>query len=372
MFYKNYLTDNILPFWTDNAIDKQNGGMFCNLDKTGKVTDFKKYIWFNARALWSFATAYNTIEPKKEYMYACEKIYTFLKKCVLSDGRLPLCADKDGNALEKTELFHGEAHAAMGLAAYYKACKDEDVKNSAIAFFEIAYNMYMSNKARKETDKDGKERYIFGRDMFALSVAQAMRSGNIDDERIEILASECIKNIADTGYINHNLKVVNEYVGCNGEVYDNCCFGHLYEAAWFVLYEGELKKDEKIKNLGKTILDYTITREENKEFEAVRMGSTSDYNEYFWWPQCEAIIAYYLAYNIFKDEFYLNCAKRIEDFAFKSFADKNGAEWFTKCDKYGNVTDSTKGSRIKGVFHLPRMLMTLSALDETGSIVGFM
>ncbi|MBQ4629998.1 MAG: hypothetical protein IJB70_03325, partial [Clostridia bacterium] len=41
MNYKKYLSDNILKFWLDNAIDYENGGIFTSLDKNGKQQAIK-------------------------------------------------------------------------------------------------------------------------------------------------------------------------------------------------------------------------------------------------------------------------------------------------------------------------------------------
>ena len=211
MNYKNYITENILPFWLNNSFDKKKGGIFFAVNKDGEVTCKNKNTWFTGRALWSFATAYNVVEPKDEYLSACKSLYTYLTNCIMPNGRLPFVTDTDGNVLETKNLFHGEAHAAFACAAYYKACKDEAVKNNALRFFDIAYKLYMTGDARKETTANNTERYIFGRDMFALSLAQAMRSSGIKDERIEILAQESVKNIINTGYINDDLNRKNYF-----------------------------------------------------------------------------------------------------------------------------------------------------------------
>ena len=45
MDYRKHLTQDILPFWLDNAIDEEFGGIFTRLDKTGKLYGIrqKKY-----------------------------------------------------------------------------------------------------------------------------------------------------------------------------------------------------------------------------------------------------------------------------------------------------------------------------------------
>ena len=76
MNYKKYLTDNILPFWLDNAIDKEKGGIFYSLDKNGNNDCKDKNIWFSGRALWSFANAYNTVDKKTEYFFRSQSMIT--------------------------------------------------------------------------------------------------------------------------------------------------------------------------------------------------------------------------------------------------------------------------------------------------------
>ena len=37
MDYKKHLVEDILPFWLDNAVDYENGGIYTCLDKKGKI-----------------------------------------------------------------------------------------------------------------------------------------------------------------------------------------------------------------------------------------------------------------------------------------------------------------------------------------------
>ena len=62
--YSHFLCNNILSFWLDNAIDEKNGGIYTQLDRTGKIYGTEKSVWFQGRALWSFMKAYNFIEKK--------------------------------------------------------------------------------------------------------------------------------------------------------------------------------------------------------------------------------------------------------------------------------------------------------------------
>jgi hypothetical protein len=45
-FYKNFLLDNVIPFWLRNGLDKENGGIFTCLNRDGSLMDSDKSVWF--------------------------------------------------------------------------------------------------------------------------------------------------------------------------------------------------------------------------------------------------------------------------------------------------------------------------------------
>lgn len=369
--YREYLTENILPFWIEYAFDRELCGMFTSLDKKGNVISDDKSVLFNGRSLWTFAHAYNTIEKKKEYLDACESLYAFYKKCILPDGRLPFLAKKNGEAIEKRESFHVEGFAAMGCAAYYKACKREDVRKSAIDFFEIVLRIY-NEKATTTMKKDGVTYNIMGAEMMILNICQFMRSSGIEDSRFEKLIDEAINNIKTYGFIDDKNKRVREYApaGQPDEFGENeyTCFGHLYELAWFMMSEGEIKENKEICNLGKKIMDYSL----NMESDICPLRTSNTGYEYLWWPQCEALAALALGYNIYRDKKYKESFDILFKFVMEKFADKENGEWIMSCDKEGNPLNSNKGGLFKGPFHLPRLFMMLSCLEDSGSITEYM
>jgi N-acylglucosamine 2-epimerase len=75
----------------------------------------------------------------------------------------------------------------------------------------------------------------------------------------------------------------------------------------------------------------------------------------FWWPQCEAIIATLLAYQLTGNEKYAGWHRMIHEYAHKTFTMRNtvsGLVTFTGMVEYHRPS---KGVIIKGPFHLPRM-----------------
>ena len=80
MNYIKHLTEDILPFWLDNAIDEEQGGIFTQLDEKGNVYGTEKSVWFQGRALYIFSFAYNCGIKDEKLLKAAKKIFEFLPK----------------------------------------------------------------------------------------------------------------------------------------------------------------------------------------------------------------------------------------------------------------------------------------------------
>lgn len=83
-----------------------------------------------------------------------------------------------------------------------------------------------------------------------------------------------------------------------------------------------------------------------------------------WWPQCEAIIANRLCYEIFGEEKYLKQYESLKEYAFTHMADPEYGEWYGYLHYDGTVSHTLKGNIFKGPFHLPRMLILLDKMER--------
>ena len=137
MNYKNDLIKT-LDFWSKDAIDFENGGIFTCLDRSGKVYGTDKSVWFQGRALWTFSKAYNVIDKNPEYLKIAENIFRFLPKCTDTDGRMYFTVTKDGRGLQKRRYYFSETFAAIGCAEYYRATNEKSAIELAEKYFDVA------------------------------------------------------------------------------------------------------------------------------------------------------------------------------------------------------------------------------------------
>ena len=84
MKYQNIFLDElvneVIPFWENFSIDKSNGGFFTCIDDNNKVFDTDKFIWLQARQVWMFATLFEQVDDKKEWLELSQNGAEFLEK----------------------------------------------------------------------------------------------------------------------------------------------------------------------------------------------------------------------------------------------------------------------------------------------------
>ena len=371
MDYKKYLTENVLQFWLDNAIDQQYGGIFTCLDEKGKIYGEEKSVWFQGRALWTFSSAYNRVEKNEQYIKAAKTIYEFLPKCTDTDGRMFFTVTRDGRPIQKRRYYFSETFAAIGCAEYYLATDEKDAWIEAEKYFDTAYRIFKdpSLTTPKYNPKNAPYKAL-SPVMIMLSTAQTMRK--VDKEKYASIVDEMLHEILFGGYLKEDALLEN--VGFNGEFIDTPTGrivnpGHSLEASWFLMEEGIYRKDDEIIRKALKIVDFSMKRGfDNGGILAFtdacgKPPVALEWDMKLWWPQCEAMIANRYAYNLTNDQKYLDDFNVLQEYAFTHFADDKNGEWYGYLHYDGTVANTLKGNIFKGPFHLPRMLMILNEIQ---------
>lgn len=368
--YKSELTEEILPFWLKYGLDKTHGGIYTCLDRDGKLMDTTKSVWFQGRAAYTFAYAYNHIEARPEYLEAAKSCIDFSDKhCYNEEGRMYFEVQEDGTPLRLRRYVFSETFAIIALAEYSIAVGDKAYAERALELF---------NKVRTWLKTPGAlpAKYlptVKGRGhsivMIMLNVAACLRRAITAPELDEQIA-ESIHELK-TYFMKPEYKALLEGVGEHGELIDTINGrlinpGHCIETAWFLLDEVKYRGGDKaLQEMALTILDWSWDWGWDEEYGGIinfrdcKGFPAQDYSQdmKFWWPQTEAIIATLYAYQMSGDEKYLRMHKQISDWTYAHFPDAVHGEWFGYLHRDGSVAQPAKGNLFKGPFHIPRMLM---------------
>lgn len=368
--YKNDLTNNIMPFWIKNGLDRVNGGVYTCLDRDGSIIDTTKSVWFQGRFGFIAAYAYNNIDKKEEWLNASKSCIDFIEKhCFDKDGHMFFEVMADGTPLRKRRYVFSEGFAAIAMAEYSIATGDKHYANRALEIFKSTLNMLNTPGFLEPKYLPTLQARGHSITMIMINTAARIRKA-IADQALDKQIEDAINDL-EKYFIKPEYKALLEMVGINGELIDTCNGrtinpGHCIETAWFILEEAEHRGgDKKLIDLGLKILDWSWEWGWDKEYGGIinfrdcKNLPPQDYSQdmKFWWPQTEAIIATLYAYKLSGDSKYLDMHRQISEWTYKHFPDKEYGEWYGYLHRDGTVAQPAKGNIFKGPFHIPRMMI---------------
>lgn len=382
--YRDTLLDDVMPFWLKHGIDREHDGIITSLDRDGSILDTDKSIWFQGRAGWMFATLYNTVEKRAEWLEAARCCVAFLDRHgYAADGKLYFTVTREGKPLRMRRYVFSETFAAIAHAAYAKATGDEASKERAKRdFATFLTHTFEPGRMQPKVNPETRPMMGIGALMIGIATAQELRA-NVGDVSINgrtctEWAGHFIQEIRRL-FFKPEIGVLMEVVTPDGAIIDHFDGrtlnpGHALECAWFILHEGRLRGERSFIRLGLEILDCMWQRGWDAEHGGVfyfRDVSGKPVQEYwhdmkFWWPHNEAVIATQLAWHITGEAKYAQWHQMVHDWSFAHFPDRAHGEWFGYLHRDGTPSVTLKGNMWKGPFHLPRMLWYCWQLLERG------
>jgi mannobiose 2-epimerase len=373
--------ENILPFWQGMA-DKEYGGFYGEADFYGKVhTSADKGCILDSRILWTFSAAYRLFADE-QYRAHAARARDFLSAAFLDEahGGLYWLVDHTGRALNTRKQFYNIAFGIYALSEHYLATGDRSSLELAMSLFDIT------------------EQY--GRDPSAGGYIEARTCEwhDIDDYRLSSKEINCPKsmnthlhileaytNLARSGgdeRVRAALKTLlrltmDKIVSRNGHfelffdmdwnsLSKEVSYGHDIEGSW-LLYEAALAVGDKnlIGEMQQTALMiaegiHTAALDPNGGLIGGCDGSGHISAKKEWWPQAEAVIGFYHAYELAGGQKYLDVANSIWDYIQNHFIDRAHGEWHNELG-IGNTPDTNmpKAGFWKCPYHNARMCFEL-------------
>ncbi|MBX2953032.1 MAG: AGE family epimerase/isomerase [Leadbetterella sp.] len=366
-FYKKQLLEDTVPFWFTRSYDHEYGGYLLMRDRDGSLLDTDKAVWIQGRACWLLSTLYNTVEKRPEWLEGARLGYEFLRdKCFNREGKMYFHVDRAGNPLRMRRYFFSETFMVIACAAYAKASGDPEAEETARRLFGVCMEYASGIRIMEPKFEETRPSKGIGIPMIMINTAQQLRE-TLGDPRCDEAISGWIREI-EHDFVKDDIRCVMEQVAPDGSILDHIDGrtlnpGHAIEGAWFILHEALYRnRDPQGIALGCRMLDYMWERGWDTEYGGIlyfRDVYHKPVQEYwqdmkFWWPQNETIIATLLAYLATGEEKYREMHRRIHEYAYGHFHDKEQGEWFGYLHRDGRIAQTAKGNLFKGPFHLPR------------------
>lgn len=368
--YKKDLTENIMPFWMEYGLDRENGGVYTCVNRDGSLMDTTKSVWFQGRFAFICSFAYNNVEKNQEWLDAAKSTLEFIEKhCFDEQGHMYFSVTAEGKPLRKRRYVFSETFAAIAMSEYALATGDQHWAKRAIQVFEDTQRFLATPgflPAKFEADVKLQGHSIV---MILINVGSCIRKV-VDDPKLTQQIDESIEKLKKY-FIHPEFKCLLETVGENGEFIDTNMTrtinpGHCIETSWFIMEEAKLRSwDKPMFDLALQVFDWSWDWGWDKQYGGIinfrdcKNLPSQDYSQdmKFWWPQCETIIASLYAYLGTGDEKYLYRHERISEWTYAHFPDAEYGEWYGYLHRDGTVAQPAKGNLYKGPFHIPRMMI---------------
>jgi len=360
--------------------DAENGGFYGKLDNNNKADKTaNKGAVLNARILWTFSAAYNaTKEPV--YLDTARRAFSYIDQHFhdKEHGGVFWSVNYKGDPVETKKQIYALAFAIYACSEYYIATHHEYARDMAIDCFQLiqqhsldhSYGGYLeafSQDWQEISDlrlsaKDANEKKTMNTHLHILEAYT-----NLYRIWPEAALSGAIKSLLDTFYD----KILNQQTGHLNLFFDDhwimkgdiISYGHDIEASWLLLEAAEALQDpaliERFKKVALRIADATlegIDSDGGLWYESSPRGLVT---EKHWWPQAEALVGFVNAYQISKDDRYLQTALQNWKFIEKYIIDQTNGEWFWGRKKDYSIIQEDKAGFWKGPYHNGRACLEL-------------
>ena len=365
--YNRSLLTDIIPFWVKHSPDYDNGGYFTCLNENGSVYDTDKFVWLQARQVWTFSMLYNNVDQKDEWLNIATVGAEFLKKhCMDSAGNFYFALNKKGVPLTQPYNIFSDCFAAMAFSQYAEATQLNEYK-------ELAKATYQNILARKENPKGIYEKSTGNRPLkgFALPMILANLvlelENTLTKEEVEKTIAYSVHEVMnvflqDSGFIH-------EYVSPKGELinsFDGRLInpGHGIEAMWFMIDIAVRQNDQSLlKKAIATILN-TLEFGWDKQYGGIFYFLDSkghppqqlEWDQKLWWVHLETLVALSKAGLHQPSEKISHWQQKVNDYTWNRFPDQNHGEWYGYLKRDGSPLTTLKGGKWKGCFHVPRAM----------------
>ena len=367
--YKSELLDKVLPFWLNNSQDKEFGGYFTCLERDGSVFDTDKFIWLQGREVWMFATLYNKVEKRQEWLDCAIQGAEFLKKYG-HDGNLNwyFSLDREGNPLVEPYNIFSYTFAVIAFGQLSIATGSKEYAEIAKKTFDIVLSKVTNPKGKWNKSVAGtRNMKSFALPMILCNVALEIES-LLEPDFLKNTIDTCIHEVMEVFY-RPELGLIVEHIGTDGELKDNFDGrllnpGHAIEAMWFIMDLGARlgRKDliEKAIEIALNEVEYGWDKEYDGIFYFMdRLGHPTqqlEWDQKLWWVHIETLITMIKGYQLTGNEKCLEWFERVHNYVWAHFVDEEYPEWYGYLNRQGEVLLPLKGGKWKGCFHVPRGL----------------
>ena len=366
-YFRSLLLDGIAPFWLKHGIDWEHGGVLSCMGEDGTPISSDKFMWSQARSVWTFSALYNRIEKRPEFLKAAENSIRFLMAHGRDDqDRWVYHTSREGKVIEGPTSIYTDSFVVYGFSEYYRAVQDENLLSVARSTFE--------RMRRRIEEPDFHETAPYplpfgwknhGVPMMMTEVAGEFAE-TLSDSTLESLASAYAARIMNH-FVRPDRKLLLEFLTDKYEELPPPAGtfvmpGHAIESMWFVLHRARRSGDSALIRRAAEVIRWHLEAGWDKEYGGIFLGMDAEGRKPYlphaekklWWPHTEALYALLLAHHLTGEAWCREWYDKVEEWSLSHFPMPEVGEWRQRLSREGLPVSEVIALPVKDPFHLPR------------------
>ncbi len=346
------LLEDILPFWRRRTVDEQRGGFIGEMSNDLRVReDAPKGLILNARILWTFSAAYEYTKQERDRALA-RRAYEYLTRHFLDEERGGYFweLDPNGAVRDDKKKVYGEAFCIYALAEYARIFHEPAALQQAIdvfhlieahardnrygGYFEVMSRDWQPCEDMRLSDKDMNEKKSMNNHLHILEGYTNLLRVSPHQPQLDRSLRELI-DLFRRHIINarqtHLQHFFNEAWTPKSDSYT---FGHDIEGSWLLYEAAEVLGDHRLMTevqsvairIARAVLAEGLDTDGGLFYEG-REGRIVNRDKE-WWPQAEAVVGFYNAWQLTGEDVFREAAVRCWQFIQDRVVDHKHGEWF--------------------------------------------
>ena len=392
---QDVLQQNILPFWMERMVDRENGGFYGRIDGQGRLhPQAEKGAILNARILWAFAAAYRvmddgTYRSHESYLTMATRAKDYLVEHFIDKeyGGVYWSVDYQGRPLDTKKQFYAIGFAIYGLSEYVRATGDREALDYALKLYDSIeehaldreHNGYIEACTREwgeiadmrlsELDANypkSQNTHLHIIEPYT-NLLRCLKEQHVDQRRADVEAS--LRNLIDifTDRIlnpeTHHLDLFFEMDWTRGAGQLES-YGHDIECSWLIheaaLVLGDQQVLDKVERVVQEVAKASEKglRPDGAMIHEANLDTGHVDDDQHWWVQAENVVGWVNIYQHFGDASAFEKAAACWQYIKDNLIDWDGGEWFWSRHPDGTLnTVDDKAGFWKCPYHNSRMCL---------------